>query len=261
MGTELKPKDKTALDASGNPVGTTYSPTGIPSCEGGITLPTLPAPAEYNTDGTVFAAPADAAVVLGKFKTDIAGKQLTITENETAIAGTKKMAALQPEDVRHIFEKPIASVELVLATLKAEKIALETAKAKYELLLELPSVRGAKSELIDVRAEIAKLKIREAELVILTKGSEVAKKDATVTTSTPAGTDEQKANYTADLAIHLTQGKCIVAKVQLGWTNAKIANYYGIAPANVPGPKNVYLRSAAGIEFIAANPGLVDSIK
>jgi len=263
-----------ALDSHGNPAGTLYLHDGTATHEDyeqdelkHLAAPPPESGLEYDHDGTFFKLPEDYGKVLQALNEEIAGYKKAITATETAMEGAKNLIAMQPEDMQHSFDGIFASQQLKIDSDREYMEAAISRKAKYALSLEKPSVRNAKRELAEVQAEIKALKIREAELIVIcgATGAVMVKNGEPstnkVTHTRAAGTDEQKANLAAGLSAHdNNQGQMIIAAVRLGWKNNKIANFYGIPDANVPGPKNRFLRSTEGEKWKAENPGLLESI-
>ncbi len=249
-------KPEEAKDFAGNPVGTTYNPNGKaqPSDMGFNDLPqNAEGTIQYNEDGSVFEIPADSEEVMGKIRHDIAGVNLAIGNHKNSFDVFRAHLAVAEADEAPIFEKRVANIEVAIKSSEDLKAALEEKLAAYKLSLVTPAQRHVEKEIIEIVKKIAPLQARLIELENMKKAWNVSPiktapsgggKKGTEPQGIEGATEEQKKNLKEAIAATKggTQGEAIVELVKAGKKNAEIANFLGISQANVPGPKNKWLR-------------------
>lgn len=263
---DVKSTNKTAapatqLDAAGNPTGTTYSQGGTAIAPEGFTgtLVNLPQTPDnslmYNEDGSVFTIPKDAPEQINKLKADIAGLTLAINKAEQKVTTIEAMIA-EAEDPadKVVFDKNLNSTKIAIESNKTTKAGLEAQLKEFRLSLITPDQRRIERELVAATEKRDALNVRIKELEAVKKTwniTDTASESKPKEGATPA-TAEQAKNLSDAVAKYGSQGKAVVALVKEGWKNVDIAKFYGIPDASVPGPKNAFLKSPAGLEWLAA---------
>lgn len=252
-------------DLHGNPEGTTYSEVGVASHEvyDDSLLQSKPAQEGivYNEDGTIFTVPKDADAQIQSMKAEIAGAVVAINKGEQKAATLKEMIAEADAEDKPIFDKKLNSENIAIESNNKAKEAIEKKLAEFRLLLITPAQRGLQREYEGLMAQNDAINIKIAavkeKLKAFAPALSETKKTNTSSTESSTSTDEQKSNHIALVTKYGSQGKAIVALVKEGWTNTKISKHMGIPPASVPGPKNVFLQSEAGVTWKASDAGKV----
>lgn len=240
------------IDKHGNPHGTIYTQEGIAMHEGKETGKNLPQPTEgmavmYEENGSIFALPEKHQEVLANFRMNLKGLEVAISGGRQKVETMQAMLAEADADDKPVFEKTINSQLIAMESNSKLHAAMMDEKKEFEYKLITPAQRRDEREYNEVMEKIATLNVRKIELENKRKAYGIGKNEAidkkvAEKNEPKVATEDQKANYEKLLALHTTQGAVVVALVKEGKTNAEIANLIGINPANVPGPKNKWLR-------------------
>ncbi len=251
-----------ATDKWGNPTGTTYSQEGKATKEG-VTEGLADRPQTedkrlmYEENGEEFKLPEGHDATLGTYRADIKQLDIAIEAGGRKIKASEEMLAEADAEDKPIFDKAINSQKLAVESNTKKREELIAAKNEFELSLVTPDQRKVEREYKQVVADIERLLARKTELDNKRKTYGIGRHETTNKGNMPAvkeaSTEEQQANYKALLDKYETQGAVIIALLKEGKTNSEIAKFTGIAPANVPGPKNKWLRSEAAQKEEASN--------
>lgn len=257
MTTEIKGGVTPKTDKHGNVHGTTYTQEGVAMHDGkphGTDRPQNEARSiMYEEDGTEFKMPEKHEETLAKYRMDLKGLEIAISGGKQKVETATALMDEADEADKPIFAKSIASQQAAIESNSKEHARISGEKKEFELSLITPAQRKDEREYQDILLQIQALTTRKSELENKRKAygigkNEVIDKKVSAAAEPKVASDEQKANYERLLALHTTQGAVVVALIKEGKTNAEVANYIGINPANVPGPKNKWLRGEGAKE-------------